>query len=107
MSKHMYVRVRHTVSGAEDMVPESAAAVMAGQGRVEILDPTPSRWRRIEPGQAEARPVAAKRTKGPKSRKPTAPVEPVTEPVTDPATAVATEPAPLGAAEPEEATENE
>lgn len=41
-----YVRVRHS-NGAEDMVPESTAAARQKAGQLQILDPTPTRYRKI------------------------------------------------------------
>ncbi len=108
----MYVHVKWTRTGADDMVPERSARLLANKGDLTIVDPAPSPYRRFKPHvelgeniKPQRAPGPRKpRTAGPKPRKPTTSVEPVTEPAADPATAVATEPAPLGAAEPEEAT---
>lgn len=98
----MYVHVKWTRTGADDMVPERSARLLANKGDLTIVDPAPSPYRRFKPQRA-AKPRKP-RTAGPEPRKPTTPVEPVTEPMADPATAVVTEPAPLGADVPEEAT---
>ena len=79
-----YVHVKHTATGAEDMIPETAAPILAEAGDVEILDPTPADWRSFKPRVPLGEP-APKRTKTPASRQ-------------------VTEPAPQGPT-PEEATE--
>ena len=80
-----YVHVRWAKTGADDMVPEHSAPLLAKAGDLTIVDPTPTRYRRFKPRRPLGEPASPKRTK---------------------ATArVVTEPAPTGAPTAEEATE--
>lgn len=78
-----YVHVRHA-NGADDMIPEQAAAVLADAGMVKIIDATPGPYRQPKPRVPLGTKVGPKQTR---------------------TTRVVTEPAPAGAPdEPEEAT---
>lgn len=79
-----YVHVRHQ-NGADDMIPEQSAAVLADAGLVEIIDPTPGPYLHPKPRVPLGTQVRPKRTKTTRR--------------------VVTEPAPAGADQPEEAPE--
>ena len=85
MTDVQYIHVRHP-NGADDMLPEHAAHVLAEAGDVEIVEATPGRHRRFKPRVPLGTSVRPKRKAG------------SPEPVIEPAPAGATD-------EPEEAHE--
>lgn len=89
-----YVHVKWKRSGADDMVPEHSARLLAEAGDLIIVEPTPGRHRRFK-------------ARVPLGRGRTARNRPITEPApTGASDEPVTEPAPvLGASTAEEATE--
>lgn len=85
MEEIQYVHVKWKRSGADDMVPERSAPLLAKAGDLVIVDPKPGRYRRFKPNVPLGTLASPKRTKA--------------------APQVVTEPAPAGAEQPEEATE--
>lgn len=82
-----YVRVKWTITGADDMVPEKSAPLLEKSGYLKIVDPTPGPYRRFKPRVPLGTSVRPKRTKKATPR------------------AADHSPAPQGADQPEEATE--
>lgn len=60
----LYVHVRWSSTGADDMVPVTSATALAASGQLTIVDSTPRPWGRLKPrlplGQRSA---AARRSK--------------------------------------------
>lgn len=89
-----YIHVQHP-NGAHDMLPERSAQVLAAAGQVTIIDPTPGPYHRFKAHVPLGTSLRPKKSGRSRPEPPQAPEQ---------ATAtVATEPAPPGAAEPEEA----
>ncbi len=94
MTDIQYVHVQWTKTGADDMVPQTAAPLLEQAGDLTIVDPTPSRYRRFKPNLPLGEPANPDAAKTRRSRR-NAP-DSQADTITD---------SPKAGPEPEEATE--